>query len=297
MTASGAPGAVSAWEARGSRRQLCGQDIFTVDVSPHGPEEREPLLCLHGFPTCSFDFHLVVDLLAVNRRVLLVDFLGYGLSAKPDQHYTVAGQADLVVAYTDLLGVDALSLLTHDLGDTVGGELLARQAEGIWPVEIVRRVLSNGSIYIDMAQLSAGQQLLLAMADQRAPEDLPIDQDTLSAALAATFSPRSTVASEELASAWDFVARDDGHRLLPRLIRYIDERRRSERRFTGAIESHPSPLSAVWGADDPIAVVAMTDRLGAARPSCTCTVLADVGHYPMLESPQRFVAAVQEGLA
>ena len=50
------------------------------------------------------------------------------------------------------------------------------------------------------------------------------------------------------------IMRDDGHLLLTRLIRYIEERRQNESRFTGAIESDPSPLHVVWGMDDPIAV-------------------------------------------
>ena len=72
----------------------------------------------------------MVDGLAAHRRVLLLDLVGYGLSAKPDLAYTVALQADVAVALTDRLGLDRLSLLTHDFGDTVGGELLARQARG-----------------------------------------------------------------------------------------------------------------------------------------------------------------------
>jgi pimeloyl-ACP methyl ester carboxylesterase len=53
----------------------------------------------------------------------------------------------------------------------------------------------------------------------------------------------------------------------------------------------------VWGALDPVAVVAMTDRLLAARPDATCTILDDVGHYPMVEAPDRFTDAVLAGLA
>ena len=66
------------------------------------------------------------------------------------------------------LGVDRLGLLTHDVGDTVGGELLARQLEGGWDVEITDRTLTNGSIYIELAQLSAGQLLLLELPDAAA---------------------------------------------------------------------------------------------------------------------------------
>ena len=55
---------------------------------------------------------------------------GYGLSAKPDRAYTMALQADVAAAFVAELGVDRLALLTHDMGDTVGGELLARAPRG-----------------------------------------------------------------------------------------------------------------------------------------------------------------------
>jgi pimeloyl-ACP methyl ester carboxylesterase len=53
----------------------------------------------------------------------------------------------------------------------------------------------------------------------------------------------------------------------------------------------------VWGVDDPIAVVAMVDRLVSARPDATVTRLDGVGHYPMLEAPRRFADAVTAALA
>ena len=43
---------------------------------------------------------------ATGRRVLLLDMLGYGLSAKPDRHYTMALQADLAAAFVAELGLD-----------------------------------------------------------------------------------------------------------------------------------------------------------------------------------------------
>jgi pimeloyl-ACP methyl ester carboxylesterase len=92
------------------------------------------------------------------------------------------------------------------------------------------------------------------------------------------------------------ILRDDGHLVLTRLIRYIEERRRNERRFTGAIESDPSPLHIVWGLDDPIAVPSMVDTLLAARPDATVVRLAGVGHYPMVEAPGPFLEAALLGL-
>ncbi|HLN17187.1 MAG TPA: alpha/beta hydrolase [Acidimicrobiales bacterium] len=287
---------VAAWEAFGRYDTYDGVEVFTLDLPPVGPAAHEPLLVLHGFPTCSFDFHLVVERLRSRRRVLMVDFLGYGLSAKPDRPYTMGLQADLTARFVASTGVTELSLLSHDMGDTVGGELLARQLEGTWPVEVVRRVVTNGSVYIEMAHLSPGQELLLSLPDERLGPEAPIDETTLTASLRATFSPTSTVDAEELAALWELVSHDDGHLLLARLIRYIEERRQHQSRFTGAIEEHPSPLAVVWGSEDPIAVRQMAERLHGVRPDAPLRLLDGVGHYPMVESPDAFVAAVLAGL-
>jgi pimeloyl-ACP methyl ester carboxylesterase len=288
-------GAAAAWRDRGEFRTLCGRRIFTVEVAPLGRESAPPLLVLHGFPTSSFDFHLVVDRLAASRRVVLFDMLGYGLSEKPDLAYRLEAQADLAMALTAELGIDRLSLLTHDMGDTVGGELLARQLEGDWDVEITERTLTNGSIYIELAHLSAGQQLLLSLPDQALePEQAP-DRTGFTAALAATFSPQTVVDEDELDAAWQQVAYEGGNRLLPRTIRYIEQRRQHQERYTGAIERHPSALTVVWGRDDPIAVVEMVDRLRDARPDATIRILDGVGHYLTFEAPDRFLAALPAG--
>jgi len=293
---------VRAWEGEGVYRELAVGDppqrwkFFTLDRAAGRSELLEPLVVIHGFPTSSFDFHLVIDELSRCRRVLLIDLLGYGFSDKPDLAYTVDVQADAVAAFVAELGVSELALLTHDLGDTVGGELLARQMEGRWPVAVSRRVVTNGSIYIDMARLSAGQKLLLSLPDERLGPDAPIDATGMTASLAATFSPRHEVDPGELVALWTLVARAEGHRNLPRLIRYIEERRQNERRFTGAIEGHPSPLAVVWGIDDPIAVAPMADELCRRRPGAPLTRLEGGGHYPMIEAPERFAAAVGPAL-
>jgi pimeloyl-ACP methyl ester carboxylesterase len=284
---------VRAWESRGTRLTVDGRSVWVLDVPALDDDGNDPLLVLHGFPSCSFDWRHVLDALRTHRRVIAVDFLGFGLSDKPDLRYGMRLQADVIDGVARRLGCTSLALLTHDMGDTVGGELLARSLEGTLPFAITRRVLTNGSIYIDMAHLTTGQQLLLSLDD--APTEL-VQAEGFKAGLAGTFSPNSSVGDDELDAQWLLAERNDGHRLLPRTIRYIEERRAEERRFTGAIETHPSPLAVVWGADDPIAVLAMTSELTRARPDAHLRILDGVGHYPMIEAPDRFAAAVAAAL-
>ena len=267
--------AADAWAALGAHRQLCGERIFTVDAAPLGPETLEPLLVLHGFPTSSYDYAAVLDRVAPTPprpppRHARLRPLG---QARPPTTRWPSRPTSPPPSWPTL-GVDRLALLTHDMGDTVGGELLARRAEGAWPVEITRRVVTNGSIYIEQAHLTDGQLMLLGLPDELLPEAFPITADGLAASLRATFSDATPPvpppwSEDPVAPAAAQIVHDDGQRVLPRLIRYIEERRANERRFTGAIEADPSPLHVVWGLDDPIAVPSMVDTLVAARPSAT----------------------------
>jgi pimeloyl-ACP methyl ester carboxylesterase len=288
---------VAEWEEAGRHIDVDGRDVFMLDVPAQGAESGPPVLVLHGFPSASFDYRHVLDDLRRTRRVVLFDFLGFGFSAKPDLRYSIELQADVAEAVVAASGIDRVALLTHDMGDSVGGELLARELDGTLGFSVERRALTNGSIYIDMAQLSTGQELLLVLPDERNDDVGADDGVAFRRGLAGTFAPDRQPDDEELDAQWALMGRNGGASLLPRTIRYIEDRRERERRYTGAIETHPSPLGVVWGRLDPIAVHAMTDRLREARPDVDLVTLDDVGHYPMIEDPRAFADAVLRFLA
>jgi pimeloyl-ACP methyl ester carboxylesterase len=287
--------AVAEWQRRGARHDVGAVSVFVID-EPATEPGGETVLVLHGFPTSSFDWAAVLPALSARHRVVIPDMLGYGLSAKPDQAYTLFEQADLMEAVAGALGLDAVALISHDMGDSVGGELLARDLEGKLSFRVTRRVVTNGSIYLDLAQLTDGQKFLAALPDERLDADTAPGAATLAAALRATLAPDSSVSEEDLAAHAELIMRDGGNQLMPRLIRYIAERRVHESRWTGAIETHPAPMTIVWGDLDPIAVWPMAERLKAARSDATLARLDGVGHYPMVEEPERFADAVVGGL-
>ena len=287
--------AVGTWEAHGKRYPVRGHDLFVIDARPR-EEAVEPLLIIHGFPASSFDWRHVLDPLSVDRRVVLLDLLGYGLSAKPDQRYSLFEQADLVIDVCEILGLTEVALATHDMGDSVGGELLARGMDGTLTFDVTRRVITNGSIYMDLVQLSPGQQLLLDLPDEQLPDDDLIGAQLFTASMAETFGAETRASDEELAAQWELLARERGNRLLPRLIRYVDERRRYEQRWTQAIERHRSPLTIIWGDADPIAVYPMAERLRERVPSATLHRMEAIGHWPMIEASARVVDAMRAAL-
>jgi pimeloyl-ACP methyl ester carboxylesterase len=285
------------WNARGSFVDAEHGDVFVLDVPAATDAGLDPMLIIHGYPSCSYDWAACVPTLSARRRVVLMDLPGFGLSVKPDTRYSIRLYADAVEAVAAAAGLTSVALVTHDMGDTVGGELLARDLEGTLPFAVSERVLTNGSIYIDMAQLTNGQQFLLAAPDALLDAGWGGDGSAFQASLAAICSPDHQPATDDLAALWAFMSYNEGDRLLARTIRYIEDRRAEEARFTGAIEKHPSSLGVVWGALDPVAVYPMTDKLLEARPDARRITLEDVGHFPMLEDATRTADAIVSLLA
>lgn len=276
------PQAVSDWRDQGRFIEYEGRRIFVLDTNSH---PGRAVFVLHGFPSSSFDWHLVVPELAKRVRVVTFDFLGFGLSDKPDQHYSLFAQTDVAEAVAADCGIDRCVLVSHDMGDTVAAELLMRHSDGRLKFDIDRSILTNGSIFIDMAQLSAGQQFLLQLPDERIPE--PLELGGLRPGLRETFSEDNQPSEDELDAMIALLRHNGGDQILPRLIRYIEERRENQERWTSALVGFSGPLAALWGERDPIAVVEMTRRLKDLRPDTDVVTWPDVGHWPSLEVPDR----------
>jgi pimeloyl-ACP methyl ester carboxylesterase len=289
-------GLVEEWEERGRLIEAGGRNIFVVDL-PGDVERGEPLLLLHGFPTSCFDWRHIIDALARDRRVVTFDFLGFGLSEKPSTvRYSLFDQATIAEDVMRALGIDRAAVASHDMGDSVAAELYARALDGTLAFDVTRRILTNGSIYIDMAHLSPGQQMLLAMADEALPPGVAPTEETFVASLASIFG-ETPADPDELHAQWELLSRRSGQTLLPRTIRYIEERRVHEGRWINGLRAHASPITVVWGDEDPIAVYAMAARFCDERPDTRLVRLRGVGHFPMLEAPGQLYEAMQIALS
>jgi pimeloyl-ACP methyl ester carboxylesterase len=285
--------AIERWWSQGERVrvQLGGapRSIFLRRAGA-GP----PLTLLHGFPSSSYDWARVLPELAAERALLLFDFLGFGASDKPADHdYSIAEQADLVEAVWEREGVAATAIVAHDYAVSVTQELLARRDEGALAVDLTAVHLLNGGLYPDVYRPQPGQ---LALLD---PEQGPmigaqITEQLWTAVLAPTFA-EGFDASQDSADIWASMRRDDGHRIVHRLIQYMRDREANAARWVGALEGAEVPLSFVWGMLAPISGAHMAQRIRERLPAAPLAALEDVCHWPALEAPERVVEAVLAG--
>jgi pimeloyl-ACP methyl ester carboxylesterase len=285
-------GDLRAWERRGRHLEVDGNRIFVVEV---GDGAGPPLVIVHGFPGSSHDFAAVAERLGSGRRVVLLDLLGFGLSDKPaSAGYSLFEQADLVEAVLGRLDIGRCVLIAHDMGDTVVAELMYRHNLGVLGFVPEQVILTNGSIFIDLAQLTSGQRGMLRLPARALPFSPP--RWLLARAIDRSFSPRAPAPAGAIDALIEAIEHDGGGRLLPRQNRYILERRAHQDRWTAGLVEYREPLALIWGECDPIAIPEMTARLLELRTDTAVTVLPDIGHWPQLEAPDRLAELIGQRL-
>ncbi len=255
-------------------------------VNKHHSSRLPWLVCFHGFPTSSWDWHLILPYLEKRYRVLVFDFPGYGLSGKPPHRdYSLKRQLDAVEVLLNFLQIREFDLLAHDMGNSVACELLYRREQGDYPYELRSLALLNGGIYMDMHQPLLTQRLL------RTP---------LLGALTARFSswqvfrwqyPQVYAQPEQFddihyQSQWTLMLHNEGRRTLHKIAGYMKERQRVGERWTGPLHRLDVPLKVIWGKRDPIAVYSIAQKLCKSNTRAQLFTLDDIGHYPQLEAPE-----------
>ena len=137
---------VKEWYSAGKTTTINNLEVFYRHSDSHSGN-RKTLVCIHGFPTSSWDFEPIWEQLASRFDVIANDLIGLGRSAKPSQPITVGLQATIIEALLKKLDIKKAHIFAHDLGDTVAQELLARQAEGSSIVEWQSCVFLNGGLF------------------------------------------------------------------------------------------------------------------------------------------------------
>ncbi len=287
------------WEAAGTRFRYRDKSIFVRE--DRGGAGGLPVLCVHGFPTASWDWHHLWDrLVATCPLVVAPDLIGFGFSDKPtDYAYSIADQAELCESLLRDRGVSRYRLLAHDYGDTVAQELLARhetrRAAGDESLVLDRVCFLNGGLFPETHRARLVQKLLLTPVGPLLSRFM--NERAFAKAFAPVFGPATKPSRAEMAEFWRLISRGGGHRLSHRLLHYMPERRTHRERWVGAIVRSSVPIRLVCGLADPVSGAHMVARYRELVPHPDVRELPAIGHYPQVEAPDATWAACEDVLA
>jgi len=276
------------WVDQGRFINVNGNKIFIVTAGK-AEKEGHGVLIVHGFPGSSWDWSGVVPQVAKRTRVVIPDMLGFGRSDKPqtgtfEDHYSLFKQADLYEAVAKQEGLTEVMLVIHDMGQSVGSELMKRQQEGKLAFKIRHAIVFNGSTLINLVNLIPMQKKALAAPDTLGPD---LDKKDVMKDLNDSFGKGHPATQKTLSIMADQILHNEGDRVFNRQIRYMIQRKHELQRWQAGIINFNGPVSMFWGELDPVSVVKMADTWKDMQPKIELHKWPDVAHWPMIDVPDR----------
>lgn len=286
---------VKSWQSKGMFFNYKEFKIFNIDEVGQGGND-DVLICLHGFPTSSYDWIKVHDsILKLFGRVIFLDFLGYGFSDKPRHHkYSILEQADIVEALLAFNSINQFHILAHDIGNTVGLELLARQHKRN-SMKIMSFTMMNGGIFPETNHPRPIQRILL----------LPFLGSLISKIgffhlFRFTFGEvfgKNKPTEDDFKDFWSLMEQQHGTGISNRLLQFIPERTIYKHRWVGALKKATLPVLFIYGPADPINTKPFIEHYKKLVPQHQFHLLGNqVGHYPQWEDPENVIRAYKQFL-
>ena len=272
--------------------------MFVKQIGNSSAPADKTLLLIHGFPESSFSFHAVVHgLLNVFERIILFDMLGYGFSDKPTSGfaYSLIEQADSVFCVWKHFGIKGGHVLSHDMGDSIATEIVARYENGIMPEWFSEGLQSltftNGSMVLELAELRITQKILLSKYGHLLKN---ITTYKLFKQQVRSAHGNNNLAPDEIQSLWELNCLQDGHKKAYLTIKYLNDRKQFEKtRWLPALEKTKLPIHICWGDDDAVARVGMAHYLKKhVCKNATMTIMKGLGHFCQLGSPEKWIQYV-----
>lgn len=294
------------WKAAGHYFDYLGFEIFyRVDGPPLG--QSPTLLAVHGYPFNSWDWSLIWPTLIEHFTVIAPDMIGMGFSAKPAAYdYSVLDHADMHEALLEHLNVERCHVLAHDLGDSVGQELLARSEFGdqsYGSVQYQSITWLNGGLFNEaytprtMQKLMSGTPLGDLMSPLQGRSSL--SRKVLESTINEMFGPNTKPSRDLMTRFHEILEFNDGKRVLHKVGRFLADRYTHRNRWVRAMRQTAVPMRLIDGPVDPNSGAHMARRYTEVIPEADVVMLADdIGHWPQLEAPREvlrhFLAHVEK---
>jgi pimeloyl-ACP methyl ester carboxylesterase len=276
-------------------------DLGLRHTTIHGHEVRyreagdgPVLLLIHGMAGSSTTWREVMGPLAADHRVIAPDLLGHGESAKPLGDYSLGAFAS---GLRDLLGVLDVERATV-VGQSLGGGV-AMQLAYQHPEMLERLVLVNSGglgrevSWILRAATLPGMEYVMPVLF---PSFVKEQGDRFS-----RFVHGKGIRSGRIAEMWlayRSLTESENRRAFARTLRsVVDPGGQSVSAMDRLYLAAAVPTMIVWGENDPIIPVAHAYEAHEVIEGSRLEILADVGHFPHVEEPQRFIELMVDFMA
>ncbi|MFF4398580.1 alpha/beta fold hydrolase [Streptomyces sp. NPDC001480] len=157
--------------AEATESSILSLDDGDIYVCQDGPRDAPALLLIHGSASSTRSWDALVALLTGSHRVIRIDLLGHGRSAKPaDRSYAIPDQARRAGAVLDRLGVEHAVVVGHSSGGVVATALTEQRPDLVAALALINTgpsldaLIAPEPVAIGLSQWPPADEQLRGMA-------------------------------------------------------------------------------------------------------------------------------------
>ena len=260
-------------------------DGIRVHYQEAGDEDAPALVLIHGFASSTLVWsNVFLKLADAGFRVIALDLLGYGYSAKPrNGEYTIAGQAKLLTRLLEKLGIPRAIFVGSSYGGAVAATCALDYPDRVEKLILVGTVNNNRPLNFTLMRLFGSR----VVGDIVSPL-LIGSRRLLRRRMKGVYDRHEWVLDERRVDARHLPLRAAGtQRAIIRTVRGWDAERISR-------DAHliTQPTLLVWGETDQEIPLAAGERLHEEIPGSRLIVFLECGHLPHEEYPEAFTNVV-----
>ncbi|HKU72642.1 MAG TPA: alpha/beta hydrolase [Pyrinomonadaceae bacterium] len=260
-------------------------DGVRVHYQEAGDRNAPAMVLIHGFASSTLVWSKVFLALAkAGYRVIALDMLGYGYSAKPrNGEYTIEGQAKLLVRLLDALSIPRAIIVGSSYGGAVAATVALDYPDRVEKLILVGAVNDNRPLAFKLMRLFGSP----VFGDVVSPL-LIGSRRLLRRRMKRVYDEHAWVLDERRVDARHLPLRAAStHRAIIRTVRCWDAERISR-------EAHliSQPALLVWGENDREIPLVDGERLHAEIAGSRLIVFMNCGHLPHEEYPWEFTNVV-----
>jgi pimeloyl-ACP methyl ester carboxylesterase len=270
------------------RASVDGVGVFYREA---GPKDAPAIVLLHGFPSSSREFDMLIPLLATHYRLIAPDFPGFGHSDAPPPSsyaYTFDHLAETTNGLLEQLGVNRYTLFLHDYGGPVGFRIMLAHPERLQAL-----IISNANAYKEglgakwagIAQYWADRDAHPDVVDTFMSLTATEQRHTLGTSHPERYNPDTWI--DEFAH----LSRPRQRAIQADLLYDYRTNVASYPAWQAWLRQHRPPTLVVWGANDPSFIAAGGEAFRRDLPDAEIHLLA-AGHFALDEKNDEIAALI-----